>query len=107
MQLLRGHPRPPESHSGSDPVISVSASPPSDQIENRCPAFGFLGGETQLSDPPDDFPYLLEGICVLLVSLREEVKCLKSTAAGISDSHLPSHKGCFCWRTRIWGCRIF
>ena len=46
MQMLRGHPRPPESHSGSDPVISVSTSPPSDQVENRCPAFGFPGGET-------------------------------------------------------------
>ena len=48
----------------------------------------------QLSDPSDDFPYLLERICVLLVNLREGVERLRSATGRISDSHLPSHKGC-------------
>ena len=48
----------------------------------------------QLSDPSDDFPYLLVRICVLLVNLREGVERLRSATGRISDSHLPSHKGC-------------
>lgn len=55
---------------------------------------GFRVEKLQLSDPSDDFPYLLERICVLLVNLREGVERLRSATARISNSHLSSHKGC-------------
>lgn len=64
---------------------------------------GFWVEKLQLSDPSDDFPYLLERICVLLVNLREGVECFRSALLeSLILIFLPT-KDALCWRTRIWG----